>query len=49
MRDRISALASSGERGQVMILTLGLAMVVLALIFVVASVSAVQMRRLRTP
>lgn len=45
MRDRISALASSGERGQVMILTLGLAMVVLALIFVVASVSAVQIER----
>lgn len=45
MRDRVGALTSAGERGQVMILTLGLAMVVLALIFVVASVSAVQIER----
>lgn len=37
--------ARDAESGQVMILTLGLAMVVLALVFVVASVTAVQIER----
>lgn len=46
MRRRLAALhARNADSGQVMILTLGLAMVVLALIFVVASVSAVQIER----
>jgi hypothetical protein len=45
VRDRLVALASDREGGQIMILTLGLAMVVLALVFVVASVTAVQIER----
>lgn len=44
VRQRLDTLRD-GEAGQVMILTLGLAMVVLGLVFVVASVSAVQIER----
>lgn len=44
VRQRLDVLRAQ-ESGQVMILTLGLAVVVLALVFVVASVSSVQIER----
>lgn len=44
IRGRLATVRTQ-ESGQIMVLTLGLALVVLALVFVVASVSAVQIER----
>jgi len=43
--NRLRVRAGDPESGQIMILTLGLAMVVLGLIFVVVSVTSVQIER----
>lgn len=45
LRNRLRRVVATGESGQIMVLTLGLSMVVLGLVFVVVSVTAVQIER----